>query len=492
MERTRGRYRRANFVIATLVYLAVLYGTFLTRSGVLADFSVHSFVDLGISGWLVALMAVFVALPTVLMVLRLREVPTVRNEDPLLSRGSFLVLSTIAVGAATLVISVGTSAPLITRALGIQGQVGPEFYNRVNQPIAVLIALLLALVPLLGWKGAGLGETLRRLWLPALVGLGAAGVAGWLGVHHPAHLAIVLLGTTAAVTNLEKAFARAKQSGLRAAGGWLAHVGVGIILIGFLASSAYDQSAKVTLTQGVPAKVGDLTLTFHGFLPRTASEKERMEVLVERAGGGRYLAYPKMFINDRTRQVMVNPHIRKLPLQDIYLSPIDYDPGQPAGAPQRLQLAKGETVDLGDVELAFEGFDLEAGGTNAMAAMERGQPIVIGAALAVRRGAEVARITPLYSFTQGGVVDARPVDLPGGGRVLVSGINATAGAVQLDVAGVGADEGGVPSSLSLDVTRKPLIQLVWFGLYIVLAGGGIAAFQRFRQARGLERQSEKA
>jgi cytochrome c-type biogenesis protein CcmF len=104
----------------------------------------------------------------------------------------------------------------------------------------------------------------------------------------------------------------------------------------------------------------------------------------------------------------------------------------------------------------------------------------------------VARITPLYSFTQGGVVDARPVDLPGGGRVLVSGINATAGAVQLDVAGVGADEGGVPSSLSLDVTRKPLIQLVWFGLYIVLAGGGIAAFQRFRQARGLERQSEKA
>ena len=57
MERTKGRYRRANYVLAALAYLSVLYGTFLTRSGVLADFSVHSFVDLGISGWLIALMA---------------------------------------------------------------------------------------------------------------------------------------------------------------------------------------------------------------------------------------------------------------------------------------------------------------------------------------------------------------------------------------------------------------------------------------------------
>ena len=55
MERAQGRYRRANYVFAFLTYIAVLYGTFLTRSGVLADFSVHSFVDLGISGWLIVL-----------------------------------------------------------------------------------------------------------------------------------------------------------------------------------------------------------------------------------------------------------------------------------------------------------------------------------------------------------------------------------------------------------------------------------------------------
>ncbi|HKI86564.1 MAG TPA: cytochrome c biogenesis protein CcsA [Thermoanaerobaculia bacterium] len=59
MERTRGRFRRANLIFASLTFMSVLYGTFLTRSGVLADFSVHSFVGLGISGWLIGLMAFF-------------------------------------------------------------------------------------------------------------------------------------------------------------------------------------------------------------------------------------------------------------------------------------------------------------------------------------------------------------------------------------------------------------------------------------------------
>ena len=53
LQRARGRFRKLNFSLAILAYVLVVYATFLTRSGVLADFSVHSFVDLGITGWLV-------------------------------------------------------------------------------------------------------------------------------------------------------------------------------------------------------------------------------------------------------------------------------------------------------------------------------------------------------------------------------------------------------------------------------------------------------
>ena len=94
----------------------------------------------------------------------LREVPTSKNEDPLLSRGSFLVLSTITVGAAAVVVTIGTSAPLITRYFAeTPSQVGPSFYNRVNLPIALLVAALLAMVPYLTWRGNAPREVLRRM-----------------------------------------------------------------------------------------------------------------------------------------------------------------------------------------------------------------------------------------------------------------------------------------------------------------------------------------
>ncbi|HWN41218.1 MAG TPA: cytochrome c biogenesis protein CcsA, partial [Thermoanaerobaculia bacterium] len=282
LERTKGRFRRVNFVLASLVYLAVLYGTFLTRSGVLADFSVHSFVDLGISGWLILMMSVFLALPVVLFALRFREIPAVRNEDPVLSRGAFMMMGTASLFTAALVITAGTSAPLLTGFLEHPGQVGPAFYNQVNLPIALLVALLLTIVPFLTWRGISARELARKMRLPLAVAVVVAAAAVGLGVHDPLHVLVVLLATSALVANVIKTFERTQAQGLLAAGGWLAHVGVGIMLLGFLASSAYDSSSKLTLAQGEPRQVGDLELTFTRFIPRQGRVKESMEVRVVR------------------------------------------------------------------------------------------------------------------------------------------------------------------------------------------------------------------
>ncbi|HEY9422599.1 MAG TPA: cytochrome c biogenesis protein CcsA, partial [Thermoanaerobaculia bacterium] len=85
LERTQGRYRRANYLFSLLTYVSVLYGTFLTRSGVLADFSVHSFVDLGIAGPLTLILGFFLLFGLYLLVTRWREIPTAPNEDPFFS-----------------------------------------------------------------------------------------------------------------------------------------------------------------------------------------------------------------------------------------------------------------------------------------------------------------------------------------------------------------------------------------------------------------------
>lgn len=487
LERARGRFRRSNLVLACLLYLSVLYGTFLTRSGVLADFSVHSFVDLGISGWLVGILAFFGGLSAWLLAFRLRSVTTSPNEDPPLSRGTFMVLGSIALLLAAAVVTFGTSAPLLTRFLADPGQVGPEFYNRVNLPIALLIAFLLAGVPFLGWRGdASLGALARKAAPGLAVGFLAACAGVGLGMRDPFHVLFLFLAASALANNAQKVVGLARARKLAAAGGYLAHVGVGVILIGILASSGYDESVKVTLVQGAPVKLGDLTLTFQRFLPRDGRERERAEVAVARADGRVWNAYPKIFLNERTRQLMVNPAIRNGPLSDLYLSPLEYDPGDAAGTVARVALRKGESGRLGELEVRFVGFDLEREG-NALAQMAAGGTVTIGAVLDVSRpgSGAPARMTPVYRFRQDGRVEFPPSDVAGGGRVAVAGIDATSGGVELVADGVGTTPGR-PARLSLDVTRKPLVRFVWWGLYVVLAGGLVALASRVRQLRQLD------
>jgi len=300
--------------------------------------------------------------------------------------------------------------------------------------------------------------------------------------HDLFHLVFILLAALALATNLQKTIDKYRAGGLKALGGYLTHVGVGVILLGIIASSGYDQSTKVTLTQGVPQQMEDMKLTFKRFIPRQGREKERMEIEVARAGQAPFLVYPKLFMNQRTRQMMVNPDIKSSPFQDLYVSPIEYDPGQP-----RIQLAKGQSAQVGNLEVRFVRFNLDMEG-NALVAMREGRPVTIGAELAVTQGGQTRNVTPVYRLNaKTGSVEAPPLPLPGGGSVFVSGINASNGAVQLDTNGIAN-----PAKISIDVTRKPLIQLVWGGLYVVLIGGILTLIQRFRQMRVLERLEERA
>ncbi|HEX6900472.1 MAG TPA: cytochrome c-type biogenesis CcmF C-terminal domain-containing protein [Thermoanaerobaculia bacterium] len=473
LERTQGRYRRANYLFTILTYVSVLYGTFLTRSGVLADFSVHSFVDLGIAGPLTIILGGFLLFGLYLLATRWKEIPTAPNEDPFFSRGNFLVLSTITLTISAVIITVGTSAPLLTRFMADPSQVGPSFYNKVNLPIALLIGLLLALVPYLAWKGTPPREIFRRMLWPLGFSLVVTVAAAVWQVRDVFHILFVFLATLALAANVQKTIARYRVGGLKAMGGYLSHIGVGVMLLGFIASSAYDHSTKVTLVQGTPKKVEGMTLTFQRFIPRQGHEKESMEVLVARDGQKPVTVYPKLFINDRTRQVMANPDIKSSPFQDLYVSPIDFDPGQP-----KLQLAQGESGTLGDLEIKFVGFDLQVEG-NAMAAMSEGQPVTVGARLAVTRDGQTADVMTLYRINPAnGTVETPPAQLPTGGQIVLSGINPEQRTVTLDLVGM-----ALPAKLSVDVTRKPLIQLVWGGLYIIFIGGLLSTVQRFREVR---------
>ena len=140
LQRKRKRHRKVNLILACVAYVAILYGTFLTRSGILADFSVHSFIDLGITGWLVGILLGFLAGSAVLIAWRWRSIPVVDEaEPPLLSRSVLFILGIASFCALAFVILLGTSAPLLTRISGNPAQVQTAFYNRTAGPGAALL-----------------------------------------------------------------------------------------------------------------------------------------------------------------------------------------------------------------------------------------------------------------------------------------------------------------------------------------------------------------
>ncbi|MEM6793383.1 MAG: cytochrome c biogenesis protein CcsA [Acidobacteriota bacterium] len=482
LEKTRKRYRRINLVLACLLYLSVLYGTFLTRSGVLADFSVHSFVDLGLSAWLIGLMSFHGGMAFLLLAYRWKSVETSVNEDPLISRGMMLVLSTLTVGVSAVLITLGTSSPIITGWYSeYPAQAGPEFYNTVHMPLALLAAALLAVVPFATWRGVT-GQKLIRQLIPSMVAALAVTIFGAvIGVEEPIHHLFVFLSSWALTANLQKVLQLARRGGWSSTGGYLSHVGVGIMLLGILASSAYDFSTKVTLPQGEPVQVGDLNLTFERYIPRQGREKERMEVTVVREDGSSYKSYPKLFVNDRTRQLMANPHIQKTLLQDLYISPIQYEPAESVKVDGRIELSRGQRARVGEVQVHFADIEMPGGPPMAQLSSTGVAEILLRFEVERGQGAEIVRVP--FRFTQQGPLRMERTPMPGGGSIAITSFQGT-GAARLEVATT--DTGPVPARLSIDVTKKPLIKMVWYGLYVVLAGGLVSTFKRFRNAQKVD------
>ena len=410
-----------------------MYATFLTRSGVLADFSVHSFVDLGITGWLVANLACAMVIGFGVLAWRWREIPTQPGDEPFLSRTVFFVLAISALLGTAAMVLLGTSAPLITRIFTKPSQVNAAFYNRVTLPIGILLATLLGVVPYLHWKGST-QEMKRRMFAAG----GLAAVAGAIGLAYGArgvlYVAFLVVSLFAFFSNAIKVWEEARHRRFRVAGGYLAHVGLGLMLAGIVISSAYDRSQKVVLNLNEAKKVMGYTLTFRGVDKPTPTSRDAMLVEVQEAGGDSYIARPRMFRNEKSNQLVANPDVRVHLTHDVYVSPIEFDPGRPAESGATLDLGEGESGSAGPFTIAFQGFDMS--GTHS-----EGQQVSVGARLEVRKGAEKQQVIPTIRATDNGFV-ATPAPLSGlpGAAVQIVAVDAGSHRVRLSVAGVG---GGV-------------------------------------------------
>lgn len=457
VQRATGALGRTTLFLGITSYLFVLYGSFLTRSGVLADFSVHSFVDLGLSGFLLAFLGFFAVVGYGAWAIRSRAFAQVGVTLGGFSREFALWLGLLVFSLMAVLTMLGTSAPLISRLFGEPGNVQVDYYNRVNGPLGLLVCVLVAIGPLSRWRQ----ESPRGIWKPAtpalIAGLALALVVFAYGMREPMRLALAFGSGFAFVANVQVLF-KAARRGLSYAAGYVSHLGAAVLLLGILTYSTFGRSEKIALPLGQTTESLGFKLRYDGPKPQKDG-KDQQAIQVE-GEGRKFEARPVLYFSEFNQSVMRNPHVERFVTHDVYISPIELQKGGQAG--HEVTLAKGQSGKAGNLLLTFQEFEREG---------QMGDPngFKVRARVKVGEGKDAPILRPAIAITPYGLVH-EPVDLPGGGggTLTLANVNPNGGTAQLAV----EDPGAAPSPdvLAVEVSTKPWIGLVWVGMGILLTG----------------------
>ena len=286
IQERRGMLRVWNVTLVSLGFCLSLFGTFLTRSGVVT--SIHSFTQSVIGPWFLGLIVVAVVFAVAMIWLRLPQLRTTARLESLVSREASFLYNNLLLVALCLTILWGTAWPIVSEAVrGEAVVVGRPYYDFFLRIFGLPLLLLMGIGPLVAWRRASLRGLARVFAWPTAIAL-AAGVlliALGAGSSIPGLIAYTfsafvlgtigvefVRGTSArrALTGepVPTAFAQLVGRNRRRYGGYVVHAAIVLLAIGVAGSSAYDSVGEGRLARGESLAVGDYTLTYRSLTER--------------------------------------------------------------------------------------------------------------------------------------------------------------------------------------------------------------------------------
>jgi len=198
-QKKTGGLVKTNIGMTLLAYGLVIYASFLTRSGVLGEASVHSFATPGniVTTLLYSALGIFIIIPLIFFIIRWRDMNARGGDYKVLSRETGLSIGSAIIGASALVVFIGTSAPLVSKKVDI------SFYGNLHIPIAITLMLVNGLTMLLKWEQSGLKEMFKKGALALSLALIAAVALYISGLRDLDYLAIAASACFALIVNLE-------------------------------------------------------------------------------------------------------------------------------------------------------------------------------------------------------------------------------------------------------------------------------------------------
>ncbi len=343
MQEKRGMLKTWNMWLIFSTFMLSIFGTFLTRSGVVS--SVHAFAQSSIGDWFVAFLAIIFATCLIFYVKNRSHLRTEHKLESLISRESSFLFNNLLLLVACFTVLWGTLFPVLSEWVqGTKVTVGPPFFNRVNVPVALLLLLLTAVGPLLAWRRTSV-ESLKRNFLWPAIGavatgvlLVALGMRPWKDVSYFYSLMTIMLSVLVALTvisefvrggrvigrhtgqNLFASMVQLAHRNTRRYGGYIVHFGVIVIMIGF-AGSVFNQDKEQEMGFGDKMTIGPYTLVCQSYTqddnPNYGSEWAVMNVFK----GGKQIATlnPERRFYKASQQTSTMVANRSTPQEDLYV-----------------------------------------------------------------------------------------------------------------------------------------------------------------------------
>jgi cytochrome c-type biogenesis protein CcmF len=458
-HKQKGFFIRSTLVLAIITYVLIILASFLTRSGVMADYSVHAFAETTLTYFIGLFLLVFFLIGMALFVWRYRVVTVSSQTGGLISRQGSFSLTLVILSISAILVLLGTVSPIITGFFGNPASVGESFYLQTNTPLIFILALVLTICPLLTWKNSGL-SSLSSIIKPALFILPLGLIAGFLaGIDTFTGLLFLAVIILALIVNLFP-FIRFIKIGIKYSGGYLAHVGLAMMLIGMLGSTAYTESELISLKLDQPVTALGYQFTYLGI--QSEDNYNYLQVEVDN-GRAVFIARPAIyFVGERP---MRTPGIKRSILQDLYISPVDL---RQAEGGSLVTLGRDESVEIESYNITFKGFSFEQHAEN--------NTIEVGALLEFEAEGLVEEYIPVLKQEPAGLV-SMPVTTSSGVTIAIDQIEADRGLVHLYI--TGDDCCPEDEVFTVEVKIKPLIAMLISGTILLVLGSSIATWRRF-------------
>lgn len=507
--RSTGHSLRITYFFYILQFILILYSTYLTRSGDLQDTSVHAFTNLGMN-WQLRIFVIIFLLPAFyLFIKNYKKIPHLQKEEETYSREFWMFIGSLVLFLSALFIILFTSLPVINKIFGTSFTVGSDvefFYNRIQVFVAIVLGILTAVTQFLKYKNTSRAYFAKKMAAPLLISIIISLMISLFGdIHYDkyglgflAAIHLALFASVFAVFGNLFYIINGLKGKLLASGASIAHIGFGLFLVGVLISSAGKEvlshnrvnplnfgeenkekgTENLTMFQGVRIDMGDYWATYVKDTSNHLGNIMYFHILMESKDGKEsFTLYPDLIKNTKGQEGFSNnPDAKHYWNRDIF-SYITYadkmTTGEDTAQFRTHEVKPGDTIyySAGYIRL-----DTVSINPNDERHAFTAKDTALRAELTVQsiEGSKF-KAYPLYYLKDNKINYELDTVISQGLAIGFSRI-IDPGTIEISV----KESAKLTPFIALKVLKFPMINLVWIGTLIMLAGFLISMFYRLK------------